>query len=323
MALRLWVLSSSSPPVEKGPEFLAGVLAEGPPVWLDLTIDDLPLLEPVRPLLPGHALSWEDASKGTQRPKLEDHGDHLFLIVRSLDTGKEWLGLQLQTLQVACFLTARILVTIRSGPVLAAEELADRLVRGARFPSPGPDGLLHTLLDVLVDAFQPHMNRWEAEVDRLDKEALRDPKGAVLGRILAIRKHMVKLRSMAAGQCEILRELSRGREGLLDPACRPYFKDVHDHLVAVLEAADSLRDGVSIAVDIYLNSVNNRLNQIMKVLTIMSAIMLPLTLVTGVFGMNFLVMPGLHHPAGFWWTMGGMVALALVMLWIFRRTRLY
>lgn len=322
MALRLWVLPPDGPPHEEGPDGLAGALIEGPSAWLDLTIEDLPALEPHRSLLPGHSLSWEDSGKGYQRPKLEDHGDHLFLIVRSLDTRKDWLGLQLQTLQVSCFLTSRMLITIRSGPVPATEELADRLARGHRFPSPGPDWLLHTLLDSLVDAYSPHMERWETEVDRLDKEALRDPKGAVLGRILAIRKHMVKLRSMAAGQCEILRELSRGRDGLLHPACRPYFKDVHDHLVALLEAADSLRDGVSIAVDIYLNSVNNRLNQIMKVLTIMSAIMLPLTLVTGVFGMNFLIMPGLHHPAGFWWTMFGMVALAVIMLLVFRRARL-
>ncbi|OQA36951.1 MAG: Magnesium transport protein CorA [Acidobacteria bacterium ADurb.Bin340] len=92
--------------------------------------------------------------------------------------------------------------------------------------------------------------------------------------------------------------------------------------MSVLEAADSLRDSVSIAVDIYLNSVNNRLNQIMKVLTVMSALMLPLTLVTGVFGMNFVVIPGLHHPQGFWWTMGGMAALALLLLLVFRRYRL-
>lgn len=319
MALAAWCLTRGglravSDPVE--------LLEHGTPCWIDLEIEDLPALEPYRAWLLGHPLSWEDASKPSQRPKLEDHGDHLFLIVRSLDTRKEWLGQQLQTLQMACFLGAQQLVTVRSGALKALDEVRTRLERGVMTPTEGPDGILHAILDDIVDAYAPHMDRWEEEVERLDKEALRDPKAPVLGRILAIRKHMVKLRRLAAGQAEILGELSRGREGLIHPAARPYFKDVHDHLVSVLEAADSLRDSVSIAVDIYLNSVNNRLNLIMKVLTVMSALMLPLTLVTGVFGMNFAVIPGLHHPHGFWWTMGGMAGMALVLLAIFRRFRL-
>jgi len=319
MALAAWCLTRGGlrPVVD-----VEELLRSESPGWIDLEIGDLPLLEPFRDLLLGHPLSWEDASKPGQRPKLEDHGDHLFLIVRSLDTRKEWLALQLQTLQMACFLGTRHLITVRSGALKAVDEVRERLERGLAPPSEGPDGILHAVLDSIVDAYAPHMDRWEEEVERLDKEALRDPKAQVLGRILAIRKHMVKLRRLAAGQAEILGELSHGREGLIQPSARPYFKDVHDHLVSVLEAADSLRDSVWIAVDIYLNSVNNRLNQIMKVLTVMSALMLPLTLVTGVFGMNFVVIPGLHHPQGFWWTMGGMAALALLLLLVFRRYRL-
>lgn len=322
MAVRLWILPTEGPARLESLEALPRVLNEAVPLWLDLTLEEIPDLEPVRRLLPGHDLSWEDAGKGHQRPKLEDHGDHLFLIVRSLDTRREWLGQQLQTLQVACFLNNGILITVRSGAVRAVEDLQERLAGPIRLPSRGPDGLLHAILDAIVDAYVPHMDRWEAEVERLDKEAIRDPKAAVLGRILAIRKHMVKLRRLAASQSELVGELWRHGEAFIQPACRPYFKDVHDHLVGVLEAADSLRDSVSIAVDIYLNSVNNRLNQIMKVLTVMSAIMLPLTLVTGVFGMNFVTMPGLQHPTGFWWTMVGMVGMACLLLWIFRRVKL-
>ncbi len=319
MALAAWCLTKGG--LQAAPD--PGIpLRAGTPCWIDLEIGDLQELAPFREHLLGHPLSWEDASKPGQRPKLEDHGDHLFLIVRSLDTRKEWLGQQLQTLQMACFLGAHQLVTVRSGSLKALDEVRARLEQGVMPPSDGPDGILHAILDGIVDAYAPHMDRWEEEVERLDKEALRDPKAPVLGRILAIRKHMVKLRRLAAGQAEILGELSRGREGLIQPVARPYFKDVHDHLVSVLEAADSLRDSVSIAVDIYLNSVNNRLNQIMKVLTVMSALMLPLTLVTGVFGMNFVVIPGLHHPQGFWWTMGGMAAMAALLLAVFRRYRL-
>ncbi len=323
MAITLWIRTSEALRREEGAAALEQALAaEGGTVWLDLEMEDLPELEPFRRLLPGHPLNWEDAGKPGQRPKLEDHGDHLFLIVRGLDTRQAWLGQQLQTLQLAAFLAPRLLVTVRSGPMEAAEEVASRIGRGLPPLTQGADAVLHALLDVVVDAYGPHMERWEDEVERLDREALRNPKAAVLARILSIRKHMVKLRRLAAGQAEILAELSRGREGLIQPARRLYFKDVHDHLVHVLEVADSLRDAVSIAVDIYLNSVNNRLNLIMKWLTVMSAIMLPLTLITGVFGMNFAHMPGLQHPQGFAWTMGGMFGLALVLLLLFRRLKL-
>lgn len=322
MAIRAWRLSPQGARPIPDPAELPALLAEGHALWLDLAQADLAGLEPLRAALPGHPLNWEDAARPDHRPKLEDYGDHLFLVSRSLDTREDWLARQLQTLQLACFLAPRLLITIRGGDLEAVDQVASRLDRGLASPSWGPDGVLHAILDRIVDALAPHMERWEAEVERLDKEALRNPRTPVLGRILAIRKHMIKLRRLAAGHADILEMLVRAREDLVRPQTRPYFRDVHDHLLTVLDSADSLRDSVSIAVDIYLNSVNNRLNEIMKILTGASLVLLPLTLVTGVFGMNFAVMPGLHHPAGFWWTIGGMAGLSLVLLLLFRKFRL-
>ncbi|BDU78531.1 magnesium transporter CorA family protein [Mesoterricola sediminis] len=322
MSLRAWLLTPRGTDPLPDPAALPRLLGEGVPVWLDLTLPDVPDLGPLRACLPGHPLNWEDAGKPGQRPKLEDHGDHLFLIVRSLDTREKRLARQLQTLQVACFLTPRLLVTIRSGPLEVLDQVAARFASGQSPVPPGPDAVLHGLLDGIVDAFAPHLEQWELEVERLDQEALRDPRTPVLERILSIRKLMVRLRRLAAGQADLVLHLAKGREGMVQPEVRPYFQDVHDHLMNVLEGADSLRDSVTIAVDIYLNSVNNRLNEIMKILTVMSSIMLPLGLVTGVFGMNFLRMPGLQHPAGFWWTLAGMGLLTAGLLLAFRRYRL-
>lgn len=296
-------------------------LIRGCVYWLDLEITDLPELGPIRSLLPGHPLNWEDASKPTQRPKFEDHGDYFFLVMRGLDTARHRLAEQLHTVQLACFLTARGLVSVRSGPMASVDGVHARIEKGATLLQAGPDAVLHAVLDDLVDRYGPHVEEWEAEMDRLLREALDRPRQRVMGQILAIRKHMLMLRRLAFGQREILGVLAKQREGLIQASWLPYFQDVYDHLTALVEASETLRDSVSIAVDVYLNSVNNRLNEVMKLLTVISSIMLPLSLITGIYGMNFERMPGLHYRWGFFSVMGGMLLLAVAMIAYFKRSK--
>lgn len=298
-------------------EAFKSLLLSGERYWLDLEIADLPHLESWRELLPGHHLNWEDAAKPTQRPKLEDHRDHLFLVMRGLDTAKHRLAEQLHTVQLACFLTHGSLVTIRSGPMESVARIQETLATLEQ----GSDSVLHAILDDLVDRYSPHVEEWELEMELLLKEALDRPRQLIMGRILGIRKHMLMLRRLAFSQREILQQLTRGHEGLIREEYRPYYQDVLDHLSALVEASETLRDSVGIAVDVYLNSVNNRLNQVMKILTVISSIMLPLTLLSGIYGMNFEKMPGLHHPSGFYWMMGGMGSVVVGMLIYFKRSR--
>jgi magnesium transporter len=300
---------------------MEAVLRSGHTYWLDMEIADIPAILPYQALLPGHPLSWEDAGKPTQRPKLEEHGDHFFLVMRGLDTARHRLAEQLHTLQLACFLTSNCLITIRSGPMASVAGVRERVEKELLRLEAGPDGLLHAILDDLVDRYGPHVEEWEAEMDRLLKEAMDRPRQLIMGHILSIRKHMLLLRRLAFNQREILTLLARERAGLIQPHWLPYFRDVLDHLTSLVEASETLRDSVSIAVDVYLNSVNNRLNEVMKVLTVISSVMLPLTLVTGIFGMNFDRIPGLHHPSAFFVVIGGMILLAVGMLIIFKRSR--
>jgi len=320
MAISLWALSAEGIQYVEA-EGLEEVFRSGRTYWLDLEIADIPALLPHQAWLPGHPLNWEDAGKPTQRPKLEEHGDHLFLVMRGLDTARHRLAEQLHTLQLACFLSSTGLITIRSGPMASVEVVQGRLGKGLVRLEAGPDAILHGILDDLVDRYGPHVEEWDAEMDRLLKEAMDRPRQLIMGRILSIRKHMILLRRLAFGQREILSLLARERDGLIQPHWRPYFRDVLDHLTSLVEASETLRDSVTIAVDVYLNSVNNRLNEVMKVLTVISSVMLPLTLVTGIYGMNFDRIPGLHHPFAFFIVIGGMLLLAVGMLVIFKRSR--
>lgn len=301
-------------------EQMETALRNGLPYWLDLEIADLPVLQEIQSLLPGHPLNWEDAAKPTQRPKLEDHQDHLFLVMRGLDTAKHRLAEQLHTVQLSCFLTSESMITIRSGPMESVGLVQGKLESLSAELST-PDALLHAILDDLVDRYGPHVEEWESEMEKLLRESLDRPRQLVMGRILGIRKHMLMLRRLAFSQRETLQQLSRVHEGLIREYWRPYFQDVLDHLSALVEASETLRDSVSLAVDVYLNSVNNRLNEIMKLLTVMSSIMLPLTLVTGIYGMNFEHMPGLRQQNAFFMLLGGMVILVLTMLLYFKRSK--
>ena len=321
MAISLWSFHGSDGFLRVGSEGMDEVLRSGQAYWLDLEIADLPSLLPHQALLPGHPLNWEDAGKPTQRPKLEEHGDHLFLVMRGLDSAQHRLAEQLHTLQLACFLTSSSLITIRSGPMTSVDGVRARMEKGLLSFKAEPDGVLHAILDDLVDGYGPHVEEWETEMDRLLREAMDRPRQLIMGRILSIRKHMLLLRRLAFGQREILSLLARERDGLIQPHWRPYFRDVLDHLTSLVEASETLRDSVSIAVDVYLNSVNNRLSEVMKILTVISSVMLPLTLVTGIYGMNFDRIPGLHHPWAFFFVIGGMLVLATGMLVFFKRSR--
>ncbi len=215
MAAYLWYLGAEGPETA-GLEKMHDALASGR-YWLDLDISDISALRPYQELLPGHPLNWEDAGKPTQRPKLEEHEDHLFLVMRGLDTAHHRLADQLHTIQLACFLFPGRLITIRGGPMDSVEDVKGRLEQGLERLESGSDGLLHAILDDLVDRYGPHVDEWEAEMERLLKDALDRPRQRVMGRILAIRKHMLMLRRLAFGQREILSRLTREHTGLIQP----------------------------------------------------------------------------------------------------------
>ncbi|MBI5286690.1 MAG: magnesium and cobalt transport protein CorA, partial [Deltaproteobacteria bacterium] len=147
------------------------------------------------------------------------------------------------------------------------------------------------------------------------------PDQRLLGKLLPLKKDILYLRRVSHPQREILRELSNGEYKQICFECSLHFKDVYDHLFMISELLESYRDSVSGAMEAYLSVISNRLNEIMKVLTVIATIMMPLTLITGIYGMNFAYMPFLQSPHGFFVTMGVMGIIAIGMLWFFKRRR--
>src|SRR5205085_12361097 len=176
-------------------------------------------------------------------------------------------------------------------------------------------------IDRLVDLYPPILDKMQEQIDALEDEAVECPVPSLLPRLSALKRQLLLIRRIIGPQREVVAQLTRGEVPFIRESTRVYFRDVQDHLIRTVEMVELYRDLVQGARDIYLSSISNHLNQIMKTLTIISVIAMPLTVVTGFFGMNFDAVPGLHTKLGFWVAVGLMLALVVVMLLMFRRKR--
>jgi magnesium transporter len=183
----------------------------------------------------------------------------------------------------------------------------------------GPDYLFHLIIDDVVDHYTPILDNLDDALDRLEKEVFHLPKPSTMAHALQMKRTIMAIRRIAFYQREMLNRLSRGEFELISANEMVYYRNVYDHLVRMTDIADTYRDMISGLLDAYLSVTSNRLNQVMKVLTIISTIFLPLSFITGFFGMNFVLLPTAQWEYGVHFATGIMVLVAVVMLWIFKR----
>jgi magnesium transporter len=185
----------------------------------------------------------------------------------------------------------------------------------------GPAYLMHQILDQIVDFYSPVLDDFDERIDQLEDDifTLKRPNNAILAEILDLKRSVLRLRRISGKQMDIFYRMSRGEFALIPDDMRPFYRDVYDHLVRVTDLAENYRDLISGSLEAYLSVVSNRLNEIMKVLTIFSAVMLPLTFIAGVYGMNFDNMPELHTRYGYYTAWVIMIVVAVGMLMFFWR----
>ncbi len=201
----------------------------------------------------------------------------------------------------------------------AIDKTWELIRRDSRISNNGPDFLCHTILDTVVDEYMPLIDRMESEVEWIEDSVMEKPTPKTLQRLLSPKHSIMSLRRIIAPQREVMNRLSRDEFSQIDTQSLIYFRDIYDHLVRIQDLADIIRDIVSGALDIYLNSTSLRLNEIMKALTIVSTVFLPLSFITGAFGMNFLNIPGTQSTNGFLITCAILLVLGIGMLLYFRK----
>ena len=274
----------------------------------------------LRDVLEVHPLTVEDVISDLPHPKIEEFPRYLYIVAHGIDQA-EGRPDALQTTELDIVLGERFVFTHQSRPMRSVDAVRAEIARGCHLFEKGAAYIVHALLDHLTDHYLPLMDTFDTAIDSVETEAVTHPTRAALQNIFALKRSLMSLRRIASHQREILLRLSRGEFALVPAQLVPFFRDVHDHFVRVSDLCDSYRELVSGALEAYLSTTSNRLNEIMKVLTGIATIMMPLTFIVGVYGMNFEHMPELKWRYGYAFAWGLMLTVAGGMLVYFRRKR--
>ena len=288
-------------------------------VWVDLeaaTEEEAQILSTVFGF---HPLAVEDCIAESHLPKLDDFGDYLFLVLHGARRGE--IQGDFTTVEQNFFLGKRYLVSYHQQLSRSINRTKERCLKNSLSMSRGMEFLLYEILDGTVDNYFPILDDFDEVLNELEHEVVHNPSKDVLNRILSLKRDGLYLRRVTAPQREILNRLSRDPFAVINKRSAIYFRDVYDHLVRISDLADSYKDVTTGLLEAYLSMVSNRLNEIVKVLTVFTAIMMPLTVITGIYGMNFKYLPELDWKYGYHLTIGIMTAVVIGMLTFLRKKK--
>jgi magnesium transporter len=265
-----------------------------------------------------HDLAVEDALAEIHHPKLESYGDYLYLILHRIDFAAPEHCFQ--THDVDFFLGPTYLVTIHTGDSRSIEQISNVCQRNSMALGEGPAALLHRIIDAMIDAYRPEIDELGDRLDELEARVFDNTAANLAKDILNFKKDVASLRRVVQPQRDVVGRLARREFSLIDEQVAYRFRDVHDHLVRYADESMFFQDRISSLLDANLAIVSNQLNSIMKILTIISTIFMPLSFITGLYGMNVdLPHFGLGGTAMFWVLMAIMTFNVVGMLYYFRR----
>ncbi len=288
-------------------------------VWVELESPSKEELSFIKDTFGLHPLTVEDCVNTNARPKIDQFPAYLFLILHA--AGYNPSTLKVKTLELNICVGENFLLTIHMDPIPSLKNALDRAEKNVGLMSSGSDNLLYQVIDALVDNYFPVMDMLDTRIDKIENEVFSEPGESTLKQIFSVKNDILFLRRAIAPQRETINLLAKGDHAFINPSRGIYFRDIGDNLMFILDTIDTYRDTISSALDAYLSNITNKTNEIMKTLTIIATIMLPLTLITGIYGMNFKYMPEISWKFGY---VGAYLFMAIVaggMLIYFRRNK--
>jgi magnesium transporter len=286
-------------------------------LWIDL---DNPTDEEIKSILEGvfefHPLAIEDCVTPSSLPKIEDYEDYLFLVMHAVDFTR---ADKFATTELDLFIGKDYLVTFHRAPLKSVQSAIDRATKSGGVIARGPDRLAHTVLDQLVDNYQPVMTELALELEEIEESVLTKESSskAFMAEILKVRGDFSQLRAIAGPQRDVIERLARGENKLIRTVMLPYFRDLRDNLVRLDAVAAGYHERLMMAFDIFLNKAAFEANEGIKFLTALTAVTLPVVMVGGWYGMNFEHMPELRSPHGYLWaSCFTLVSTALMVIYL-------
>jgi magnesium transporter len=293
--------------------------APGEVTWINVIgISQVKDLEQVGECFKIHPLVLEDILEVGQRPKVEDYDDYLYIVLNSIQPAAD--GEKLVAEEISLVLGPHYLLSFYSGADDIYSSIRERLLQAkGRIRKFGADYLAYSLIDLVVDNYFVELEKFGEQMESLEDAVVAQPSPQTLRHVHRFKNDMIILRKSLWPLREVIARLERRESPLISENLGNYFRDVYDHTIIAIDTVETYRDILSGMLDIYLSSMSNRLNEIMKVLTIIATIFMPLTFITSLYGMNFKHMPELQWEYGYFVVIGVVVVVAVSMLEYFRR----
>jgi len=303
------------------PEEAASSLASAKTSWIN--VDGVHEVEQIQGIGAGfglHPLVIEDIVHTGQRPKVEDYESQLFVVLRMLRWSEQTE--QIDDEQVSLVLGPSWVLSFQEREGDVFDPVRERLVSNrGRIRRYGSDYLAYALIDAVVDHYFSILETLGDRIESLGEEMTENPKREDLQAIRHLKRELLFMRKSVWPLREVLGSIQRDESELIQESTRLYFRDVYDHTIQIIDTVETFRDMVSGLMDLYLSSISNRMNEVMKVLTIIATIFIPLSFVAGLYGMNFAFMPELQWRFGYFAILGVMFTIGVGMLFYFRRRK--
>lgn len=305
--------------IEHQPEFRAELLQEpGALHWIDLEDPTPAETKVLEDPFHFHPLAIEDCLSEVHHPKVDDFQDYIFVILHGIrfDAPSD----QFFTRELDVFLGRNYLVTHHRGPMRSITSAREQCGKNLQAAMPrGVDFLIHQILDQMFEHYFPNLDAIEDKIQLIQVEVFEKPTQQTLDRIFLLKRDVSQLRRICIPQREIIHRLARGEFAAISQKAAVYFRDIYDNLYRIVDASYAYQDMMQGTLDAYLNAVNNKLNETMKRMTVVTATLACLTVITGVYGMNFQFMPELHWRFGYAWALLLMVLAPAGLVYWFRR----
>jgi magnesium transporter len=266
-----------------------------------------------------HPLITEDILSMNQRPKMDEVDGVLYCLLNMLYFNEIHGGVEQE--QISIVLGRDFVITFQEDPDRdVLNPLRDRLrLSNSKLRQRTADYLCYSMLDLIVDSYLIVIEKLGERIEALEEEVVRRSNTMVLARINALRKELIILKRNIAPVRDLVANIIRSESDLLEESTTKYFKDVHDHIVQAYDLSDNYRDVMLTLQDLYFNNINMKTNEAMKVIAIVTCLLAPATVIGGIFGMNFDVIPTQHNEGGFFTAVGAMLLIPILMLWIFKK----
>lgn len=284
--------------------------------WIDVTDITKEEEDILRKEFKLHPLTSEDLFNKASRVKVEEFPNYLFSIFYGVEKNKE-----IDLVELDFVLGKNFLITNHKSKINSFEEIKKDAVRLKKLFTSGMDFLFHRLLDKEVDNFLPVLESIDDKIEDIEEKITKNPNPELLTDILKLKKRIVKLKKITFPQREKISYLAKNNYRLISNKSLPYFRDIYDHAIRVSDTIDNYRENVGTAFDIYMSAVSNNMNKVMKAMSIIATTVLPLGIISGIYGTNFDILPGQHTPGGFWIMIGGMLVFISAMMYYFKKKK--